>query len=193
MTPSTAWMRIRDYAVSLDGVLLFVVFISALIPRLWWACYEHPPLFSDMEDYYMSAIRFLRGEPLSMSPDRLAYRAPGYPLFLVFIINPFCGPPAAVQQALLGLLSAVLLYLITRRSLPKIRIHCHTVFSKCSNFCFLLHRPVFRIHGDQIFLPRFLTETLYVFVLLLWVYLGIRHRTVHRGADAVFIPARSRR
>ncbi len=127
----------------------------------------------------MSAIRFLRGEPLSMSPDRLAYRAPGYPLFLVFIIKSFFVDhltAVRIAQALLGSCSAVLLYLITQAVLAKNQDSLPHGFSQNAatfvSFCTALS---FAFMADQIFLTSiFLTETLYVFVLLLWVYLGIR-------------------
>jgi hypothetical protein len=61
-----------------------VLFGLALIPRWLWAIVEHPHHFSDMEDYYLCAVNLLKGDYLAQSPDRLAYRAPLYPLFLAF-------------------------------------------------------------------------------------------------------------
>jgi hypothetical protein len=148
---------------------MFILFSVALILRLLWAFADHPQPFSDMEDYYLSAVNFLKGSYLAQSEDRLAYRAPMYPLFLALILK--CSPfntllTIRIIQSILGSISTVLVYLISLQLLEfdknkKIISH---LFSVTAGF-------LFAFFSSQVFFTSVLmTESLFVFLILLWVY-----------------------
>ncbi|MFH1738480.1 MAG: hypothetical protein ABIH23_05685 [bacterium] len=103
--------------------LAICIFLLALLPRLLVAFAPHPALFSDMEDYDRTAVNFLRGHGLVMSPEYRAYRPPGYPLFLVFLYT-LAGRNflvVRIVQAVLSGGSCVLLFVLARSLLAEDR------------------------------------------------------------------------
>ncbi|MGC9328123.1 MAG: ArnT family glycosyltransferase [Candidatus Hinthialibacter sp.] len=162
--PSLKWM-----------VLLFFL---ALLPRFLWAITEQPPPFSDMEDYYMCAVNFLRGDYLSQSPDRLAYRAPLYPLFLAVCLRITPGNhllTIRLAQSVLGSVSAVLVYWIARRLMQPLfsheKIKRRHLYRELAPFLIgltyaFMAYPIF-------FCSVFMTETFFITLFLVWVLWGL--------------------
>ncbi len=157
-------------------VLCLLLFLLAFIPRFLWAISSHPPPFSDMEDYYLCAINFLKGSYLAMSPERLAYRAPLYPLFLACClkISPGNGLLAIrIIQSIIASFSPVILFILlyhlmkplaaTTRIEPNLYLMIFPFFGALS-FAWM--------QGQIFFSSILMTETLFIFLLLVWALLG---------------------
>lgn len=139
------------------------IFVLALLPRLLFAFAPHPLPFSDMEDYDRTAVNFLLGNGLAMSPEYRAYRAPGYPMFLVLLYAAFGRNLVLVRvvQAILSAGSCVLLFVLARyllavdsRSWTRMGVP-------------LLAGLALAVYEPHIFLSGvLLTETLFIFLLL---------------------------
>lgn len=86
------------------------VFVIALALRLAYVLQIDSAPFSDEADYLACAKNFLAGKGLVMSDQYRAYRAPGYPLFLVPFEAMFADTVRAVRaaQAVIGALACVL-------------------------------------------------------------------------------------
>jgi len=130
-----------------------------------------------MEDYYLCAINFLKGSHLAMSPDRLAYRAPMYPLFLSVCIKLVPAAPLLairVVQSILGAFSAVLLFSLTIELTAPIRKRAVKPFLHHPCLLSFLTALIFAWFASQIFFNSVLmTETLFVFGLLAWATIGL--------------------
>lgn len=124
-----------------------------------------------MEDYYRCALNVLRGETLAQSPDRLAYRAPLYPLFLsgvMAVAGPALGAARWVQ-AFLGALTPLLLYMTVRLWLAPLRER--KVASVLSNpyLAPMAAGLMLALMGEHIFFTALtMTETFYLFLLMAW-------------------------
>ncbi|HPO07749.1 MAG TPA: hypothetical protein PLZ55_03700 [bacterium] len=162
------------------------IFLVALVPRLLFAFAPHPPLFSDMEDYDRAAVSFLMGHHLAMSPDYLAYRPPGYPLFLAAIYWTVGRNLTLVRvvQAVLSAGSCVLLYVLAAILL---RNEKRSLLRSGVPF---LSGLLFALYESHIFLSGvFLTETLFTFLLLLFFLFlcGFSDRPVFRLSSAFLL------
>lgn len=167
------WFKIKASCNAWNASL----FIVALLPRLLWAFESHPPPFSDMEDYYLCAINALRGDYLAMEAERLAYRPPGYPLFLLSIFSIFPTDrllTVRIVQSVLGAVSVLILFSIVRTVLQSLffmrskQNHwLQTVLAYVISFHFAL-----MING-VFFSAIIMTETVYTFLLLCWTRLLI--------------------
>ncbi|MBN2326232.1 MAG: hypothetical protein JXR73_03690 [Candidatus Omnitrophica bacterium] len=167
----------KRFAASLTSPSLkwiVLLFFLALLPRFLWAITDQPRPFSDMEDYYLCAVNFLKGGYLAQSPDRLAYRAPLYPLFLAACLRMPPGNPLLsirLAQSVLGSISAVLVYLIARRLMQPLLdqesvrwLHSYrelTSFLIGLLYGFMTY-PIF-------FCSVFMTETFFITLFLVWV------------------------
>ncbi len=157
--------------ISKWAILLFML---ALIPRILWAVTDHPRPFSDMEDYYYCAINLLKGDYLAQAPDRLAYRAPMYPLFLAAVIQIFPSNPLAairIVQSVLGSISAVLVFFITKSLLYQSKrlklVHLVNIASFITGLAYAwMAYPIF-------FSSVLMTETLFIVMLLIWMLWGM--------------------
>ncbi len=155
---------------------LLLLFILSFLPRFLWAITHHPPPFSDMEDYYLCAVNFLRGSHLAMSSERLAYRAPLYPLFLVFCMKilPQYGLFAIrLIQSILGSLSVIIVFILLNRlciDLSHKKEHWFFQFPILPSFVGALFFSWFK--GQIFFTSILMTETLFIFTLLVWCFLG---------------------
>lgn len=156
------------------GLLLFIL---AMIPRLIWSFTDSTRLFSDMEDYYLCAVNFLKGDYLAQSPDRLAYRAPLYPLFLALCLRILPGDPLVsirIVQSALGSLSAVFLFLLARKLIHPILAGDR--FRSLARFgdlgCFILGLLYAGMAYPIFFCSVFMTETLFITLFLAWVLWG---------------------
>lgn len=171
LKPLIAWFRSREAAWCL------VLFVLALIPRLFWAFARHPQPFSDMEDYYLCAVNFLKGSYLAQSEDRLAYRAPLYPLFLVFCLKAFPDAPLLairILQSLLGALSAVVLFFVSRGLLASWQEHHPLAVIRNPHFVPFLISLAFAWLNNQVFFCSVLmSETLFVLIFLIWIWTGL--------------------
>lgn len=153
------------------------LFVMALLPRLLWAFEPHPPPFSDMEDYYLCAINALRGDFLAMEAERLAYRPPGYPLFLYTVFSLFPAErlfAVRVVQAFLGAFSVLVLFSISTIILQSLFIlhnQKNQWLQKVLSYGIALHYAW--MIGPVFFSSIFMTETLYTFLLLCWIRLLI--------------------
>lgn len=129
-----------------------------------------------MLDYYRCAVEALRGNYLAQSPDRLAYRPPLYPLFLASIIQYIPGAPLPsirMVQAVLGALSAVMVYAAARLALAPLRRDLLSSLS-VPYAAPLAAGLAFALAEGQIFFTGVLmTETLAVFLLLCWTLVGV--------------------
>lgn len=151
-----------------------VLFGLALIPRWLWAISDHPRPFSDMEDYYLCAVNLLKGDYLAQSPDRLAYRAPLYPLFLAFGLRILPGDALLMLrlfQSVVGSLSAVFVYAIALR-LFQSPAHNHSSSSLVSySFLFAFLTGLFYALQTYpiFFCSVFMTETFFIVLFLGWI------------------------
>lgn len=153
------------------------IFLLAFIPRLLFAFAPHPPPFSDMEDYDRTAVNFLMGNGLAMSPEYRAYRAPGYPLFLACLYAAFGRTLLLVRivQAILSAVSCVLLFVLARYLLADderrwIRMGVP-----------LLASLGLAWYESHIFLSGvLLTEPLFIFLLLIFVIVLCGPLSKHR-------------
>lgn len=154
------------------------LFLLAFVPRLLWALARHPQPFSDMEDYYLCAVNFLKGSNLAQADDRLAYRAPLYPLFLAFGLKAFPDAPLLairILQSLLGSLSAVVLYFVTRDLLAPFRNQPPLSSIRSPQVVPFLTALAFSWLTSQVFFCSILmTETLFVLVFLIWIGTSLR-------------------
>lgn len=145
------------------------IFFLALVPRVLFAFAPHPTPFSDMEDYDRAAVNFLIGRGLAMSTEYVAYRPPGYPLFLAGMYTLFGHSLTLVRliQSLLSSGSCVLLYLLARDLLSSSKLRGVRVWVP------LVLGIGLALYETHIFLSSILlTETFYVFLLLLFSYLS---------------------
>ncbi len=156
---------------------IIAIFILAWIPRLLWALAEHPLPFSDMEDYYLCAVNLLKGKYLAQEEDFLAYRAPLYPLFIASCLKLFSQPMLGLRivQSILGAGSAVMVYFLFRYLLRSYEIEKANGLLQHKHLIPFLAALSYSWLGSQIFFTGVLmTESLFVFLLLLWINLGIR-------------------
>ncbi len=152
------WARIAAIPVLVSCI--------ALIPRLIWAGYPHPPLFSDPEDYHNCAVGLLQGQGMSQEGIYRAYRPPLYPLFLATIY--FAAGPnertVYYVQAILGAVSCGLLALLVQRLIHEGDIHGPRWWPP------LLAGLGLALFGQHVFFVGVLmTEVLFVFLLLIWL------------------------
>ncbi|MFB3788309.1 MAG: hypothetical protein ACE15F_18270 [bacterium] len=173
-------MNISDPAArrSREAGWCLVLFVLAFLPRLLWALAYHPQPFSDMEDYYLCAVNFLKGSYLAQADDRLAYRAPLYPLFLALCLKTFPDAPLLairITQSLLGSLSAVVLYFVTRDLLAPLWTRPPLSSFRYPQAAPFLTALAFSWLTSQIFFCSILmTETLFVLLFLVWLWIGLR-------------------
>ena len=160
------------------------LFAVALIPRLLWALHDHPVPFSDMEDYYLCAVNLLKGKYLAMSEDRLAYRAPLYPLFIAACLKSVPGyglETLRIAQAVIGSLSVVLLFHLSRMILAPMKKDWESWGEWISLGLASAAALAMALTSSQIFFtPLLMTETLFIFELLAWCLLAFRI-TQHSG------------
>ncbi|MBI1386932.1 MAG: hypothetical protein GC154_00605 [bacterium] len=167
----------QDQLTRTDLIGLAVLFILALLPRLMWSLAPHPAPFSDMEDYYRCALGALNGGYLAQSADRLAYRAPGYPIFLaaLSLISP--GSALIVirfAQSILGALTAVNVYLIARILLLPVQHRPAPSILKHPYFAPMLAGLAYAFQSHAIFFTGVLmSETFYLFALTGWLVFGL--------------------
>jgi 4-amino-4-deoxy-L-arabinose transferase-like glycosyltransferase len=163
------------------------IFLLALVPRLLFALAPHPPPFSDMEDYDRTAVNFLMGNGLAMSPEYRAYRPPGYPVFLA-LLYAIVGHNLVVVRVIQASLSAgscVLLYELARYLLADedqrwIRIGVPVL----AGLALALYEPNIFLSGV------ILTETLFIFLLLLFLVIlcgPLSERRLSRFAAPVLL------
>ncbi|RJP30624.1 MAG: hypothetical protein C4527_09300 [Candidatus Omnitrophota bacterium] len=155
--------------------LSLILFLLAFIPRWLWAMASHPPPFSDMEDYYLCAVNYLRGSYLAMSTERLAYRPPLYPLFLAGCMKwlPEYGLTGIrMVQAILGSLSVVLLFTIFLHSFKQMINQSRSIAFPYI-FSFLGALSFAGMRNQVFFSAVLMTETLFIFGLLGWVWILI--------------------
>lgn len=150
------------------------LFLVALIPRLFWAFDHHPPPFSDMEDYYLCAINALRGGYLAMAEDRLAYRSPGYPLFLLILFTLFPADRLFVvrlAQSVLDACSVLILFAIANHVLQSLHIMQSNQNKRLQFLLAYLLSLHYSLLSEPVFFSSILmTETLYTFLLLCWIW-----------------------
>lgn len=99
--------------------VLFSVFLLllALAPRLEWVSESsRHPLYSDMEDFYATAVNYAEGRGLA-NGHLFAYRPPLYPLVMGLFFKYIAHSVRAFLyvQAVVGSVSCVLLFLLARR------------------------------------------------------------------------------
>ncbi len=158
---------------ALFSVWNIALFSLALIPRLLWALEPHPPPFSDMEDYYLCAVNALRGEYLAMSDDRLAYRAPGYPLFLYTIFTLFPADrllAVRLVQSVIDAFTVLVLFSIAKSVLKPLLLLKHRqnhFLQTVLAFTTALHYAW--MSGPVFFSSILMTESLFTFLLLVWL------------------------
>ncbi|MEW6238447.1 MAG: hypothetical protein AB1656_23935 [Candidatus Omnitrophota bacterium] len=152
--------------------------LLAIIPRLLWAFADHPRPFSDMEDYYLCAVNYLKGGHLAQDEEHLAYRAPLYPLFIAACWKMFPGNPllaVRIVQAILGAISAALLYALFQRMLRPLQKENRHILLRHPRIIPFFAALTFSWMADQIFFSSvLLSETLFIFTLLIWANLGVR-------------------
>lgn len=168
--------RIRNDPSVKWALLLFVL---AMIPRILWIVADRTRPFSDMEDYYLCAVNFLKGEYLAQSPDRLAYRAPLYPLFLAFCLRAFPGDSLFVirlAQSAVGSISAVLVFFLSRQFIQPIL--AGERFGRLANygnpFAFFIGLFYAWMAYPIFFCSIFMTETLFIALFSGWILWGER-------------------
>ena len=170
-------IKIKELWISDISKWVVILFLLALIPRILWAITDHPRPFSDMEDYYYCAINLLKGDYLAQSPDRLAYRAPMYPLFLASVVQIFPSNPLAairIIQSMLGALSSVLIFFITKSLLDSSKrlklVPLINIISFMTGLAYAwMAYPIF-------FSSVLMTETLFIAMLLSWILWGMSLR-----------------
>ncbi|MDP8246351.1 MAG: hypothetical protein P9L94_19865 [Candidatus Hinthialibacter antarcticus] len=173
MKPTAFFSGLKTHRT--DIAICFGLFIIALCLRLLWVGVVHPPPFSDMEDYYVCGLKVLRGEVMGQSADRIAYRAPLYPTFIAAVSLLFASTlqPLRIIQAVLGALSPVLLYSIARLWLTPMREFPLPSILKRPHAAPALIGLMFAFMSEHIFFTGLvMTETLYVFGLLMWILIG---------------------
>lgn len=151
---------------SIEWILVGLILLAALALRLYFLIkVEQPPLFGDAKNYDAMVRRLLTTGVYSFwggGPD--AYVTPGYPLFLAGIYKLFWlgggSPLMKVRgiQALLSVATILLSYLMVRR------LHGKTAA--------LLTGLLSSVYVSMVWSPAaILTETLFVFLFMLYVYL----------------------
>ncbi len=138
------------------GVILLVGALARLVLNL---TLQGPMLWPDSEHYFHSA------SAIALNFDFTAHRAfhtPLYALFLAFLLvlgnwGSACGELVLATQQLLGVASAVLVYLIARRSFGQ-------------RIAFVSGLLVALDVTQLFYEATLLTETLYTFILLLIIY-----------------------
>jgi hypothetical protein len=123
------------------------------------------PVVNDMGVYHQLAMGLLSGEGYhtDLEPHFKAFRPPGYPFFLTALYYVFGPNPAVVlfSHALMGAMTCVLVYWIGRDCWSQ-RVGLVAGILCCVN-------PE-AIHWSR----EFLTETLFIFLLVLLVFLCVR-------------------
>jgi 4-amino-4-deoxy-L-arabinose transferase-like glycosyltransferase len=149
-----------------EWFLVSLILLAALLLRFYFLVkVQQPPLFGDAKNYDAMVRRLLTTGVYSYwggGPD--AYVTPGYPLFLAMIYKLFwagAGSPLMKVrgiQALLSVGTILLSYLIVRR--------LHGVTAA------MLTALVSAFYVSMVWSPAaVLTETLFVFLFMLYVYL----------------------
>lgn len=116
-------MNVREHPLRLLAMILLAAFVARVAFAYWWQ-FHHLPAdqkfeFPDSESYWELGQRIATGQPYEFgSPDRRAFRAPGYPLLLATLFKllgmdatPFA---ARLMGACLGTLAIGLVYWCAR-------------------------------------------------------------------------------
>ena len=147
------------------GVRLGAVLLLGLVLRLLAIRSPERPLVFDERDYSALSTTLAHSGAYSEAGHPTAYRAPGYPAFLasVQILTHRSDPrPARIAQAVLDESSACVLYLI---ALP------------WGSTAALLSAAIWSFYPPAVVYARLLyPETLFTFLLLLWLLLATRLR-----------------
>lgn len=177
MQNSPARARVNAFLSEPAQILAALVFAAALVPRLLWALEDHPFPFSDMEDYYNCAVNALRGKYLAMDEDRLAYRAPGYPLFLIPFLKGFPDHPLAalrIGQAFLGSATAVMVFYLALWVCRPLNFGPDAMNAKIRLFLSAGSGLTFAWFSGQIFFCGLvMSETLFVFAITAWALMAL--------------------
>ncbi len=170
------WNQALQSINQTELLALILLITLTLISRLFWAFSDHPKPFSDMEDYYRCAINFLKGDHLAQGPSHLAYRPPLYPLFIAACIKLFPFNSLLyirIIQSILSTISTVFVYFICRKILNPVQTDGANPLLNHPKLISFLAALTFANFGGQIFFTSLLmTETLFVFLLLLWIIIG---------------------
>ncbi len=165
-------LRLNSFIVKNRRLLEFAaalaILVTAILPRLMLVFFmKHPPLVTDAYNYDVMTKQFLdKGFWGYNDTVPNALITPGYPLFLS-IIYAMSGygqgsPLTAVRvvQALIGALTCLIVYLIARKLINR----------KCG----IIAGFIYALYPPFIWSPTLiLTETLYNFLFLLYIYLQI--------------------
>ncbi|MCX7841844.1 MAG: glycosyltransferase family 39 protein [Clostridia bacterium] len=155
--------------VILEVLAVLLLFAVALYVRLKFVFgINHPPLLTDAFNYDAMTRQFLEKGFLGyMSQKPNAYITPGYPLFLAAIYSIFGYMPSSpllqvrIVQSVLGSLTCIIVYLTGRRLKSK-------ATGLIAGSSYALY-PTFAWSCTLI-----LTEVLFNFLFLIYVYLQVR-------------------
>ncbi|MCA9434465.1 MAG: glycosyltransferase family 39 protein [Candidatus Omnitrophica bacterium] len=160
---------------------LAVILIAAFVLRYAYVLQIETPPFSDMADYETMALNLLDGQGLVMNTPHMvykAYRPPLYPLFIAASYKLFGPEPETVRmtQVFLSTLTVLFVFLMTREIIwgfnPERKRNDQ---SKAANGIALIAAAFFALEESSIFLVgQLLSETLFVFLLVLFAYLILR-------------------
>lgn len=169
------------HKAKLEPAILIMLFIMALIFRLIYVFkMEHAPLVTDAYNYDVMTRQFLDKGFLGYLSDKPnAIVTPGYPLFLALIYRIFgysseIGPIMHVRvvQAILGALSCIIVYFIGKH-----------IKNKRTG---LIAAVLYTIYPTYLWATTLvLTETLFNFFLLLYVYFQLRVFETWKMSDAL--------
>ena len=182
----------RDSKVTGPWIALVTMVALGLVLRLLYVSQIESAPFSDMADYETVALNLLEGRGLIMSDLYKAYRPPGYPLLIAAVYKVAGTDPQNIRvvQCLLSSASVVLLYLLVyslfmlpTRGTPdgdsepdQPPPSDEKVSSeKRASYTALMSSAFFCFEETSIFFcGQLLTETLFIFGMLLWSFLLVR-------------------
>jgi 4-amino-4-deoxy-L-arabinose transferase-like glycosyltransferase len=155
-----------------DWIIPGIILLIALTARLVYAAGIDSMPFSDMADYDKLAQSLAHGQGFTIDGRVTAYRPPGYPAFMALVYSVAGHSPRLVRivQALTGTGCCVLAFFIARRllascSLPPAWLRAAALMTAL--FAALYDEWIF-------FTGQLLTETLFIFLLGLWLLLALR-------------------
>ncbi len=148
----------------------FVIFTAAVVLRILFIFYQGIHLTSDELDYYNLAMNIVHGNGFSVENGLpTAYRPPAYPYFLSVLFTLHNSVYfIEIMQAVIESISGLLLFIIGKK-----------IFSERAGLTAMI---VWSLFPSSIIMPsQLLSETLYVFLLLIFVV-----STIHDKSNKIF-------